>query len=65
MRRRLPGGGGISLEVRLGEAGNALVVARRIEHAEVELQRLADPLPQLGVVGEIVVGQRMNEGAEA
>ena len=43
---------------------NALVVAGRVEGREVKLQRLADPVRQRSVVGEVVVGQRVNESAK-
>src|SRR5206468_12031626 len=65
MRRRLPSGGGIALEVGLAEALDALIVAGRIEHADVELDRVADPMRERRMVGEIVIGQRMDERPQA
>ena len=54
-------GCGIDLEVRPSETVDTLVVTGRVEHADVELKRLSDPLRQAGVVGEIIVSQRMDE----
>jgi hypothetical protein len=65
MRRRLPHGGGVDLEVGLSEADDALVVPRRIENADIELERLADPMSQRRVVGDIIVGQGMDQRAKA
>ena len=65
MRRRLPCGGGIALEVGFAEAGDALVFPGRVKRRHVERKRLADPSAEFGVIGEIVVGQRMDESAEA
>ena len=36
-------------------------MARRVEHADIEIERLADPVRERRVVGDIVVGQRMNQ----
>ena len=58
-------GGGIALEVGLPEARNALVAAGRVQHGDIELERLADPVAEFGMVGEIVVGQRMDQRAQA
>jgi hypothetical protein len=65
MRSRLPHGGGVDLEVGLSEAGDALVVARRIERADVKLERLTNPMAQARMVGDIVVSQRVDERAKA
>jgi hypothetical protein len=65
MRRRLSARRRINLEVGFAEAGHALIVARRIENADVQFERVADPVAKLGMVREIIVGQRMDEGAEA
>jgi len=64
MRRRLPRRRGIALNVGLAETIDALVLARWIEHADIELDRLADPVRQAGVIGEIVVGERMDQGPQ-
>src|SRR6476646_3636523 len=64
MRRRLPGRRRIALEIGLAEAGDALVLAGRIEDTQVQLQRLADPAAELSVVGEIVIGKRMDQSAK-
>ena len=61
----MPDGRGVDLEVGLAEAVDALVVTGRIKHAEVEIDRLADPLTEGRVVGEVVVGQRMDERTKA
>lgn len=58
-------GGFAGLKVGLPEAGDALVYAGRIENANVEVERLTDPVAEVSVVGAVVVGQRMNERAEA
>jgi hypothetical protein len=50
-------------EIAQAEAGDALIVAGRVEHAYVESHRLADPVRQHGVIVEIVIGQRMDERA--
>ena len=64
MRQRLPDRRGIALEVGFPEACHTLVTAGRIEHADIEVERLADPVPKLGMIGKIVVGQRMNQRAQ-
>lgn len=52
-------------EIRLAEPRDGLVHAGRIEHRQIERQRLADPLGERGVVGEIIVSQGMNERRES
>jgi len=42
-----------------------LVLPRRIENGDVEFERLADPLGQGRMVGQIVVGKRMDERVKA
>ena len=37
----------------------------RVEDGCVQFKRLADPVAELGMVGKVVVGQRMDERAEA
>ena len=61
----MPGGGRIALEVGLAEARNALIVARRIEHAQVELERFSEPLPKGGVIGEVIIGERVDKRSKA
>ena len=53
------------LEVRLSEARHALVRSWRIEDVQVQIHRLSNPAAQDGVIGEIVVGQRMHQGPQA
>jgi hypothetical protein len=67
MRGGLPQRGDLDrrLEVRFAEAGNTLVLAGRVQHAHVEFERLADPVSVRGMIGEVVVGQRMDQCAEA
>ena len=50
-------------KIRLAVARDALVHAGRVERAEVEWQRqrLPDPVPELRMVGEVVVGQWMHQ----
>jgi len=62
---RLQDGCGIDLEVGFPEARNALVHARRVERRDIEVDRLANPMREAGVIGEIVVGQWMDESAKA
>ena len=42
-----------------------MILPRRIENGDIELERLADPLGQGRMVGQIVVGKRMDERAKA
>src|SRR5438045_1260206 len=65
MRSRLPDGRGILLEVGPAEAIDALVVAKWIEHAKVQLERLSDPLSQGRVISEVVVSQRVDQRPQA
>src|SRR5439155_16248605 len=53
------------LEVTLPEPRDALVDSGRVQNARVELKRLADPAREGGMVGKIVVGQRVNQRAQA
>ena len=64
MRRRLPSGGGIALEVGPAEPGNTLVLTGRIEDADVELDGLADPVSERRVVRQVVVGERVDQRSE-
>src|SRR5262245_12960893 len=54
-----------SSEIRLAEARDTFVQARRIEHGKIERQRLTDPVSERRVIGQIVVGQRMHERGQA
>ena len=49
-----------ALKIRLAEALDALIHSRRVEHVEVEVNRLADPVGERRMIGQVVVGQRMN-----
>jgi hypothetical protein len=40
-------------------------VAGRIEDAEIQFERLADPMTEDRMIGEVVVGQRMDERTKA
>src|SRR4051794_13326155 len=52
-------------EIGLAEPGDALVEARGIEHRLVQWQCFADPDRQRGVIGEVIIGQRMDQPGEA
>src|SRR4051794_7469206 len=52
-------------EVALSESIHPLVHARWIEDREVQRQRFADPDSKRSVIGEIVVGQGVDERGES
>src|SRR5207237_1492973 len=58
-------GAGRRLEIGDPKARNALIAAGRIEGGDVQRDRPAEPAGMNGVIGEIVVGQRVDEGGEA
>jgi hypothetical protein len=61
----LPQRAGVNrLEVALAKARHTLVRAGRVEDRQIELERLANPVTQGRVIGQIVVRQRMDQRAQ-
>lgn len=53
------------LKIGFPETGDALVHARRIKRREIKFDWFSDPLRQAGVVGEIVIGERMHQRGQS
>ena len=49
------------LDIGLPESRNALIPAGRIENCFVQREWLSDPLRESGVVGEIILRERMDK----
>src|SRR3569623_1644714 len=53
------------LEFALSEPRHALILPRRVEHVNVKVERRADPVRQRRVIGQVVIGQRMDQRTQA
>lgn len=51
-------------EVRLAEAREALIDSRRIKHAQIKIDRLAEPPSEMRVIAKIIERQWMDQDAK-